>query len=154
MNIATICFIHTGERVLLGMKKQGFGKDKWNGFGGKVEKGESIESAVVREVHEECGLNIHISDLKKAAILNFYFAGKQKFETHVFLAEKWSGDPIESDEMLPRWHTISLLPFENMWVADRIWVPLVLRGKKLKAEVYFNQEGTALEKPPFIEEVA
>jgi len=25
-------------KVLLGMKKKGFGEGKWNGFGGKVEK--------------------------------------------------------------------------------------------------------------------
>jgi len=28
--------------MLLGLKKRGFGKDKWNGFGGKVEANESI----------------------------------------------------------------------------------------------------------------
>lgn len=31
--------------VLLGMKKRGFGAGKWNGFGGKVQPGETIEEA-------------------------------------------------------------------------------------------------------------
>jgi len=34
--------------VLLGLKKRGFGKGLWNGFGGKVEPGETIVQAAAR----------------------------------------------------------------------------------------------------------
>ena len=40
------------------MKKRGFGAGKWNGFGGKVEPGETIVEAAVREVKEECGYDV------------------------------------------------------------------------------------------------
>eukprot|EP00056_Hartaetosiga_gracilis_P017259 m.6783 g.6783 ORF g.6783 m.6783 type:complete len:151 (-) comp5533_c0_seq1:454-906(-) len=40
------------KRILLGMKKRGFGKGKFNGFGGKLEKGETVEEAAVRELQE------------------------------------------------------------------------------------------------------
>jgi 8-oxo-dGTP diphosphatase / 2-hydroxy-dATP diphosphatase len=30
------------NKILLGLKKRGFGKGKWNGFGGKLEKDENI----------------------------------------------------------------------------------------------------------------
>jgi len=43
-------------RMLLGMKKRGFGAGKWNGFGGKVEPGETVEDGAMRELHEEAGL--------------------------------------------------------------------------------------------------
>ena len=36
------------QRILLGMKKRGFGSGKWNGFGGKVEPNETIEDAAKR----------------------------------------------------------------------------------------------------------
>ena len=36
------------KKVLLGYKKRGFGKDKYNGFGGKVEKNESILECAIR----------------------------------------------------------------------------------------------------------
>lgn len=36
------------KQVLLGYKKRGFGNGRWNGFGGKVESNESIETAAVR----------------------------------------------------------------------------------------------------------
>ncbi len=41
--ILTLCLIVDDGRILLGMKKRGFGAGRWNGFGGKVEEGESIE---------------------------------------------------------------------------------------------------------------
>ena len=39
--------------MLLGMKKRGFGTGKWNGFGGKVEVGETVADAAQRELEEE-----------------------------------------------------------------------------------------------------
>ena len=40
--VMTLVYIRNEDKVLLGMKKRGFGKGKWNGFGGKVEHGENI----------------------------------------------------------------------------------------------------------------
>jgi hypothetical protein len=34
--ILTLTIIYQHPRVLLGMKKRGFGAGRWNGFGGKV----------------------------------------------------------------------------------------------------------------------
>lgn len=40
------CMENGDKAVLLGMKKRGFGAGKYNGFGGKLEEGESnIEGA-------------------------------------------------------------------------------------------------------------
>ena len=36
--LLTLVFLRDGSKVLLGMKKRGFGAGKWNGFGGKVNK--------------------------------------------------------------------------------------------------------------------
>jgi 8-oxo-dGTP diphosphatase/2-hydroxy-dATP diphosphatase len=38
----TLVLVRQGQNVLLGMKKRGFGVGRWNGFGGKVEKQETI----------------------------------------------------------------------------------------------------------------
>ena len=40
------------ERILLAMKKRGFGAGKFNGFGGKVEARETILEAALREFEE------------------------------------------------------------------------------------------------------
>lgn len=50
--ILTLLLIHQANRVLLGMKKRGFGQGRYNGFGGKVEKGETIIEAAIRETIE------------------------------------------------------------------------------------------------------
>ena len=39
--LLTLVFLRESQNILLGMKKRGFGSGMWNGFGGKVEKGET-----------------------------------------------------------------------------------------------------------------
>jgi 8-oxo-dGTP pyrophosphatase MutT (NUDIX family) len=48
MRDKTLLFLHKPDeqKILLAMKKRGFGEGKWNGVGGKREPGESIEGAV------------------------------------------------------------------------------------------------------------
>lgn len=46
--LLTLVLVVQPGRVLLGMKKRGFGAGKWNGFGGKVQPGETIEQAAHR----------------------------------------------------------------------------------------------------------
>lgn len=68
MYSTTLCFVVDGlpaRNVLLGMKKNGFGKGKYNGFGGKIEQNEGIKAAVLRELEEECGLIAAEQDLEK-----------------------------------------------------------------------------------------
>ena len=35
------------------MKKRGFGEGRWNGYGGKIKEGETIEESAIREIEEE-----------------------------------------------------------------------------------------------------
>lgn len=46
--LLTLVLVVQPGKVLLGMKKRGFGAGKWNGFGGKVNPGETIEDAARR----------------------------------------------------------------------------------------------------------
>lgn len=71
----TVVFPIQGDTILLGMKKRGFGANWWNGFGGKLESGESYEASAVRETNEEVGLIIEESDLILAAEIVFRFDG-------------------------------------------------------------------------------
>lgn len=119
--------------VLLGFKKTGFGAGRWNGFGGKVEPRETIEAAAAREVREEAGLKV--SALKEVAVVEFDIAGTpQIHEVHVFITSNFIGEPTESDEMRPQWFKESEIPYDTMWPDDRVWLPLLLQGKRLRAK--------------------
>ena len=145
MKKLTLCLCIKENRVLLAMKKRGFGVGKWNGYGGKVKADEEPHSAAIRELQEESGLVLTENQLQKVALLNFYFDGKHMFECHAFIAEKWQGDPIETEEMKPQWFLLSSLPYDEMWAADNKWIPMVLAGKQIKADIKFNTDGSIVE---------
>jgi len=135
--LLTLCLIRKDTKILLGLKKRGFGEGKWNGFGGKVEKGESIEEATKREVEEEAC--IRLGNIEKAGILEFEFEGNpETLEVHIFGAVDFSGEPKESDEMVPQWFDEKELPFDKMWPDDRHWMPLFLTGRKFTGKFFFN----------------
>ncbi len=144
----TLVFLLKDEtaEILLAMKKRGFGMGKLNGLGGKVAPGESIEAGAVREAHEEAGVTIVEKDLVKVAELTFHFDGKPDWDIncHVFFARTWSGEPVETEEMAPEWFSRESIPFEKMWIDDKYWVPMVLRGDYVQAQFNFNNDGSAL----------
>ena len=67
----TLCFLTKDKKVLLAMKKRGFGNGRWNGVGGKLNAGETIRQAAIREAKEEIGVTVW--QMEKVAVLDFYF---------------------------------------------------------------------------------
>ena len=145
----TLCIIHDTQdrknRVLLGLKKKGFGAGRWNGFGGKLEPGETIEQAAKREILEESGVTVET--LEKMGVMIFEFEGKpdELLEVHIYRAESWSGEPREGDEMKPQWFDISEVPFKNMWPDDKYWLPFFLQGKKFTGRFLFGLKDSIIE---------
>ena len=127
----TLCMIHQPPNVLLGMKKRGFGAGRWNGFGGKLEEGETLEEATIREVEEEVG--VKVKNLEKIGLIDFIFEGKEEImEVHIFKTSEFEGEITESEEMAPRFFHIAEIPFSQMWPSDLYWFPLFLKGNKFK----------------------
>jgi 8-oxo-dGTP pyrophosphatase MutT (NUDIX family) len=138
-----------GEKVshiCLAMKKRGFGAGKWNGAGGKVEQGEDIEAAAIREAKEEIGVDLH--QISKIGELSFYFSHNPAWDmlVHAYFCESWSSEPAESEEMRPQWFPVSEIPFDSMWADDQFWVPHVLEGKRVKADFTFGENDVIHEK--------
>ncbi|MFH1583076.1 MAG: 8-oxo-dGTP diphosphatase [Candidatus Falkowbacteria bacterium] len=142
LSIKNLCYlINNKGEVLLQYKRRGFGVGKWNGPGGKVEPGETIEQSVVREVKEEAGLDI--VNLEKTAELEFYFKGREEWDniTHVYVVKDFSGEIIASDEGELKWFKIEEVPFDKMWDDDPHWLPKILAGEFMKMKFYFDHEG-------------
>lgn len=142
--LLTLCIIHQHPKILLGMKKRGFGAGRWNGFGGKVSAVETIEDAVRREIQEEAG--IEIGNLDKVGIIEFEFKGNPEIlEVHIFKSDNFLGEPIESEEMKPHWFHVDEIPFNDMWPDDKYWIPLFLNGKKFRGKFLFGESDIVLE---------
>lgn len=150
--ILTLVIIHKDDKVLLGMKKRGFGMGKWNGFGGKVDAGETIKEAAKRELFEEAGVTA--DNLEKLGVLDFSWASSAKatagqareiLEVNIFKATDFSGDPVEGEEMKPQWFSINEIPFEKMWADDKYWLPLFLENKKFKGKFIFDNQNNIVE---------
>ena len=85
--LATVSFVHSGERLLLlrhGPRSDRFA-GRWNGVGGHVEAGEGIRAAARRELREEAGLDVadlrlrgvlHETGLLGHAYVVFFFVGE------------------------------------------------------------------------------
>lgn len=135
----TLVFVQNqnDKKILLGLKKRGFGVGKWNGFGGKVEKNETVFEGAKRELKEECGL-IPIN-MKKLGTIIFDFEGKPTLlAVHVFKSYDYEGTLTESEEMKPQWFDINDIPYDKMWLDDEIWYPLMLNDKLFEGKFYFR----------------
>ncbi|NXD21381.1 8ODP triphosphatase, partial [Spelaeornis formosus] len=140
----TLVLVVQPSRVLLGMKKRGFGAGLWNGFGGKVQPGESIEEAARRELLEESGLTV--DTLQKMGQITFEFVGNSELmDVHIFRADDFHGEPTESEEMRPQWFQLNEVPFHRMWPDDSYWFPLVLQRKLFRGYFKFQGQDTILE---------
>ncbi|MBI1215760.1 MAG: NUDIX domain-containing protein [Alphaproteobacteria bacterium] len=141
--LLTLCLITQPPRILLGMKKRGFGAGRWNGFGGKVSPGETIEDAAKRELQEEAG--IEAGPLTRRGIVEFRWQGKPDvLQVHVFHADSFTGDPVESEEMKPQWFAIEDIPYDEMWQDDRYWFPLFLAGKNFRGSFEFDEKDNVI----------
>lgn len=141
----TLLLLRKEDKILLAMKKRGFGTGKYNGIGGKIEKGETPEIAMVREAEEE--IFITPIEYNKVGIVEFieiYKGKKVNMLFHLYIATKWEGEPKESEEMKPEWFEISQIPYDKMFQDDKYWLPLILDGKKIKAFFEFDEEWNLL----------
>ncbi len=136
----TLLFLIKDRQILLAMKKRGFGAGRWNGVGGKLDLGETLEQAVVRETQEE--IEVTPTRYEKVAELDFYGGSEQEawnMYVHAYLCTRWQGEPKETEEMAPKWYDISDIPYEKMWADDKHWLPVVLAGKNVKGTFWFNE---------------
>ena len=109
-------------KILLAMKKRGFGEGKYNGFGGKVEPGETILEGALREFREECRASVPADKLMRRGVLTFVFGGSHKvMQVHLFTGspDAMVGEAQETEEMRPEWFSLDAVPFERMWADDR-----------------------------------
>lgn len=137
----TLCFVfdRANDSLLMIFKKRGQGAGKFNVPGGKIQAAESALDAAMRETREETG--IVPADLREAGRLEFFFPENDNWDNTctVFTAEKFSGSLVpETEECSALWVKLPQIPVDKMWDADRLWLPLLLRGKPFHRRYVFD----------------
>ena len=133
---ATLLFVARDGRLLLIEKKRGLGAGKINGPGGRLEPGETPLQAAIREVQEE--VCVTPTGVAERGLLRFQFADGLALEGTVFTATGCVGEPRETDEAVPVWIAPEALPYERMWADDRLWMPVLLAGRRFSGRFLFD----------------
>lgn len=142
MQKATLIFLLRDGEVMLIKKLRGIGAGFYNGPGGRMEDGETLEECAAREMKEEVGLAVR--NLEYSGLCHFNFGGKPFMDVYVYRASEYSGEMKNTDEAIPEWFPLDKIPYDRMWKDDRYWFPLMLAGKKFEGTFWFDDSGKKL----------
>jgi 8-oxo-dGTP diphosphatase len=123
--VAAVALIDADGRVLLARRPEGKQMaGLWEFPGGKVLPGESPESALVRELKEELGL-----DTAESCLAPFAFASHRYPAFHLlmplYVCRRWSGMPVPLEGQELTWVRPARLADYPMPPADRPLVALL-----------------------------
>jgi 8-oxo-dGTP diphosphatase len=101
--VSAVALIDVDGRVLLAQRPAGKSMaGLWEFPGGKVEPGETPEAALIRELHEELGIDTWASCL---APLTFASHSYDDFHLMMplFACRKWEGTPLPREGQVLKW---------------------------------------------------
>ena len=141
MDKTVLIYLKQGHNVLLlhrNKKKNDLNHDKWIGIGGHIEKGESKEQAIKREVLEETGLKL----------LNASYRGEILFINndyqeimYLFTSSDFEGELIDCDEGELHWIDLEQVSKLNIWEGDRLFLDTLLNTEKtIKMSLRYNDD--------------
>ena len=99
--VAACVLVRTDGRVLLARRPTGRPlAGLWEFPGGKIEKKEEPEAALIRELKEELGIDIARADLKPLTFVSHAYADFHLLMP-LYLCERWQGDTegLEGQEL-------------------------------------------------------
>ncbi len=140
MKLATLCYVMRDNHTLMiyrNKKENDYHEGKWNGLGGKLEKGESPEDCVIREIKEESGLRI-TKPLMHGFVTFPMFDGVEDWYVFIFTASEFTGELIDSPEGKLEWIENEKLFDLNLWGGDRIFMKWLFSDKFFSAKFNYS----------------
>ena len=142
MKLATLCYVkdlkNKNTLMLYRNKKENdYHEGKWNGLGGKLEKGESPEECAIRELKEEAGLDIKNPKLR--GLITFpMFDGVDDWYVFLFTITDYDGELINSPEGKLEWIPDEKLTELNLWDGDKIFLEWLDKEKFFSAKFNYK----------------
>lgn len=160
--VATVVYLTRNRAGIthfcLAQKKQNIHKDngevlansqKWNGYGGKVEKSDtSISQCALRELYDESGVKADEADLCNVGQLQFFWPNSTTqvcdMDVTFFLLGKYEGEPHETREMgPPKYFTLDDAPFEHMMPADKLILSVIMTNRNIEGKIFFKKNAAS-----------
>ena len=116
--VSAVALIDVDGRVLIAQRPEGKSMaGLWEFPGGKVEPGETPEAALIRELHEELGI-----DTWESCLAPLTFASHAYDDFHLlmplYVGRKWQGTPSSREGQALKWVRIHALKDYPMPPAD------------------------------------
>lgn len=123
--VSAVALIDGDGRVLLAQRPEGKSMaGLWEFPGGKVEQGETPEAALIRELHEELGI-----ETWQSCLAPLTFASHAYTDFHllmpVFACRKWAGIPQSREGQALKWVRAQNLREYPMPPADIPLIPIL-----------------------------
>jgi 8-oxo-dGTP diphosphatase len=99
---------------------------KYNGLGGKLDRGEDVVTCLRREVREEAGLECDALVLRGTISWPGFGKAGEDWFGFIFRIDRWHGTPLaENPEGTLEWVDVSRVLELPLWEGDRHFLPLV-----------------------------
>lgn len=123
--VAAVALIDADGRVLLAQRPEGKSlAGLWEFPGGKVEPGETPETALIRELHEELGI-----DTWQSCLAPLTFASHSYDDFHLLMplyaCRRWQGVPVPREGQVLAWSRAADLAGYPMPPADLPLIPIL-----------------------------